>query len=187
MKVKLRILGIGAVVVLLLTMVAGAIGTGAWFTDQDVLGPNSLVAGTVNPRVKGLTFEISSAAAPGEMYGPFRVTFANDTDPNNLPVKYKISAKPMQQSVAGFYNKLNVVAYRRVNGRLSEVYRGPLSSMVIDPSMDPAMGNVAQGESHQWIFEFGIDSSAGNIYQGATLQFSLVYDSTQTGNPNWAE
>ena len=87
----------------------------------------------------------------------------------------------------GFFSKLNVVAYRRVNGRLNEVYRGPLSSMVIDPSMDPGMGNVAQGESHQWIFEFGIDSSAGNIYQGATLQFSLVYDSTQTGNPNWAE
>jgi hypothetical protein len=177
------------VVVLLLTMVAGAIGTGAWFTDQDVLGPNALSAGTVNPEVKGVTINLTNAE-PNKWYGPYSVTFANNSATSTLAVKYRISSRQSgPESIPVLYGKINVIAERKEGPGNNWVrhYSGPLDRLLIDPGMAPAMGNVPSGAEQEWRFGFQLDPSTGNVYQGARVGFDLVFDSTQTINPGWGE
>ncbi|HHX63833.1 MAG TPA: hypothetical protein GX702_02970, partial [Chloroflexi bacterium] len=45
---RLRVLGIGATTVLLLTLVTGVISTGAWFTGLNVMTGNTLAAGRLD-------------------------------------------------------------------------------------------------------------------------------------------
>ncbi|HHX63836.1 MAG TPA: hypothetical protein GX702_02985 [Chloroflexi bacterium] len=183
---KLRVLGIGAVVVLLLTMVAGAIGTGAWFTEQDVLGPNALAAGTVNPEVRGVTVLLTNAE-PGKWYGPYFVDFVNTPPNSTLPVKYRITSRMSYQSVSGFFGKINVVAELNEGNNWVRYYNGPLDRLMLDPSVCRAMANVPVGSAHQWRLGFQIDRSTGDQYQGAQVTFDLLFDSTQAINPGWEE
>jgi len=183
---KLKIfLPIAFVICLALILCFGAIGTGAWFTDQDKLVSNSIQAGTVNPEVRGVAFTVTNAK-PGVWDGPSTpITFFNHTNNSTLSVKYRIYDEPVSESVGGFYDKINIKVERKEGSSWVQYYSGPLKDLYIDPSICSAMASVPSGNSHDWQISLMVDASANNSYQGATATFNLIFDSTQDNNPGW--
>jgi len=187
MKRKKLFIILATAVVFVLVLAFGAIGTNAWFTDQDKSTDNLIQAGTVNPEVKGASFTINNAA-PDIWYGPSNpITFFNHTDNSTLTIKYKMSSEFVSQSIGGFYDKINIKAERREGDNWVEYYNGSLNSLAIGPGQCGAMANLSSGHSHEWRIWLQVDKSAGNSFQGAETTFNVIFDSTQENNPGWSE
>ncbi len=193
---KLRVLGVGALALLLLIMVSGVIGTGAWFTDQDVLADNALAAGYLDVTlVRGGKTNapiVLERIEPGQTYGPFPISIYNSS--STMPVKYRFYAANAQGALLDEIEM--VVAHSDCVSNPGDwtldpskiVFQGKVSEFYAD-SLDHAVGDgtLDINATHCWMIRFNFDESAGNEYQGAWVAFDLVLDATQPDNPGWGE
>lgn len=193
---RLRVLGIGATTVLLLTLVTGVISTGAWFTGLNVMTGNTLAAGRLDVMVRADHRSSSPIVLqemePGTWYGPYPITIYNPD--GGTPVKYRIFASKLGGRLA---EKLQTrLAYGRCTPHPGDWtrsperlrYVGPLSELYIESPITAAnRGVLPAKQSHCWMISFKVDESAGNEYKSAWATFSLVVEATQIENPNWGQ
>lgn len=178
----------------------GVIGaTQAYFTEQEVLGVNTLTAGKVDIDLRGdgvhsVLLGTSSGLAPG-IYGPglFHLEIYNQAGGvSTLPVKYRMTSQYVGESEPGYWDLIWVKVHHTNAGTANPaswpvVYQGLLKNLNLN-SVDNAIADYLDPNiTHVYYFEYGLDSTAGNEYQGANAQFNLIVDATQTNNPGWTE
>lgn len=188
MKVK-KVLPLLALALVVAIMVMGAVGSGAWFTDQETVAVQA-EAGDLDFVVSSTPISIANAE-PGEWYGPYVINVYNNQ--STMPIKYRFTADESSGSTA-LFNKLVVRAdsgYAPFPGGFGfgvDDFTGPLSTMSIDsPTYAVPSMYLGVNITHVWAFYFKVDESAGNDLQGAAVDFDVVVDGTQVGNPGWAE
>jgi hypothetical protein len=179
----------------LAVMAIGAIGSAAWFTDQDTATATASAA-TLDmhisvPSTKTFTF---TNMAPGTTEPLERFKIYNQG--STIPIQYRFDAVNTGGSL-DLYNKLTVEVKQGncVSGGDEMdpdhvVYSGLLKNMPLLYSMDPANAVVGGGimgvnNTHCWGLTFGLHSSAGNDLQGDTTTFNVVVDATQVENTSW--
>jgi hypothetical protein len=168
-EVKLRVLGVGALVLLLLIMVSGLIGTGAWFTDQDVLAGNALAAGYLDVQlIQGGTSTtpiVLDRIEPGRTYGPFPISIYNSG--STMPIKYRFYVANAQGALLDEIEM--VVAHSDCVDDPGDwtkdpskiVYQGKVSDFYAD-STNHAVGDgtLPVNSTHCWMIRFNFDESA---------------------------
>lgn len=181
-----------------------AIGaTSAFFTDQEILGTNSISTGKLDVELRGpfangivipidTTQSFEGGLVPGSEFGPYAISVYNKGwGLSTVPIKY--SWTPNYTSGSGMlYNKINIKVREGncdwiddawFNGQ-GYLYTGPLMSMPTNlTSGDPLGVNITRCT---W-FYFSLPTDAGNAYQGLTTQFDLILDATQVSNSGWTE
>lgn len=183
---------------------AVAIGaTRAYFTDQEVLGTNSISTGKLDVELRGdytdgiiipvdTTQTFEGGLVPGSEFGPYAITVYNKGwGESTVPVKYGWT--PRFTGGSGMlYNKIDVAvregncdwiddAWFEGDGYL---YQGALKDMPTNlSSLNPLGVNISRCT---W-FYFSLPTDAGNAYQGLNTQFDLVLNATQVENPGWAQ
>lgn len=194
------------VLALLAVVAAGAIGTQAWFTDQDT-AVNDLTAGRLDVELRGAdadgvvialdtTQYFKGGMRPGVPEGPYEIDVYNKGwGQSTMTIKYRWSENQTGGS-GPMYDKMNVEVRHSFCGTdpvgWPVIYSGPLDGMVID-SESPPSGTVLGGGhldpniTHCWAWWFELDSTADNTLQAANVQFDLVLDATQPENPGWTE
>lgn len=181
-------------------MAMGAIGSGAWFTDQEVVSPNTITAGKLDIKINaegGSTLPITlSDLEPGAWADPISLGVYNQNTPlSTMAVKYRFYDAGGSGSVAGFYGKINVRAAHTFAGTPGNwcespslvKYEGPLKDLLVESPTDAISPSLAVNNTHVWQLCFQVDSSAGNTFQGASATFDLVFDATQVDNPGWSQ
>lgn len=171
MKKHWKPISLVAVVVLLAVAALGVVGTGAWFTDQDVKAGNAVELGVLKPNLEGNPFTVA-AGQPGAICGTQEVVYKNNQ--STIDVKYRFSSK----FVSGNGDLYNLI-YVKVFKDSTLVNQGWLKDLNIGPE------TMAVNGAQTWKFEYAVHSSVGNWGQGASCSFNIVADSTQTINPGW--
>lgn len=184
---------------------SAAVGaTRAYFTGQGSSIGNTAAAGTIIllPGLNSAPIMAISGLEPGLFKYNVGDTFPNvnpELPANNLPMlhvqntgsltfKYRIHATFGSQSVGGFWDLLWVKAYRAEGGSYVKKWEGLLKNMDTNiGSFMSGVGNLPNGNAHDWRFDIGLDSTANNAYQGASSTFNFVVDATQPTNPGWTE
>ena len=126
----------------------------------------------------------------GAWDGPYEMKVYNQNTPvSTVDMKYKFYDKKESESVAGFYNKLNVkVDHYYCGGALANTWTGRLKDMNwISTVSSIGSGKLEPNITHCFELSFQLDSSAGNTFQGADAMFDVVVDGTQYINPGWTE
>jgi predicted ribosomally synthesized peptide with SipW-like signal peptide len=187
---------------LLLTIMAyGTVGTGAWFTDRDMIVGNTATAGKLDIDVRTggstvLPIELENIA-PGEWYGPYEIHVYNQNTPvSTMPVKYRFYDANSTETVGGFYDLMRVKVDHSHAGPNNCVgwptVFGPQPLGALDVrspahSIAAPSGELGVNITHVYCLYFKLHESAGNPYQGASATFDLVFDATQINNPGWTE
>ncbi len=192
-----KLLLIGIIMAVLCVMTVGAVGSAAWFTDQEMVVGNSLAAGKLDIKINaesGTTLPISVAnMEPGVWYGPYTIAIYNQNTPlSTMPCKYRFYDAMGSESVAGFYDKLRVEVYHSFAppggfGWGTPKWTGALKDLYIDSPTYAISASLGVNITHVYQLKFKVDESAGNVFQGASATFDLVFDATQVTNPGWAE
>ncbi len=172
-----------------------AIGaTGAYFTDQETVAGNTFTAGQVDIDIRGAcsTPQNFTNMAPGVWTAPCHYEIYNLA--NSLPVKYRFYNSKVSESVAGYYNKLNVIVRHTHAGTANPgswpiVYQGQLKNLLVDSTTTSGIISTSLGTNitHVYYMEFQLDPSTGNAYQAATATADFIFDATQTNNPGWSQ
>lgn len=176
--------------IILATLAIAGNATNAYFNDNLTVENNTFSSGTLNIVYSGTASTSLSLCdmEPGTWYGmndEYKLTLLNDNGNSTIDAKYRIRESLTSETEAGFYNKINVKAYRKQGGNWELKYDGKLKNFEVNPSNTPATGNLDVGETHRWKFEFQLDPTMGNQYQGDNAVFALHVDSTQKSNPGW--
>lgn len=184
-----RVLLLLALALVSALMLAGAVGSGAWFTDQEEI-PIQAEAGDLDFTLSANPINITNAE-PGVWYGPFVVNVYNNL--STMPIKYRFTAGQTGGSTP-LFDKLVVRAdsgfppFPSGFGYGTIDFTGAVNTMMVDSTTysvpSPTLGvNI----THVWAFYFKVDESADNSLQGASCTFDLVVDGTQVDNPGWSE
>ena len=176
------------VLLLLGVMGFGTVTSGAYFSDQDVQTGNAVNLGVLDPKWQpGAAFTVE-AAQPGVVAGTQEITFFSDPATTNLDIKYRLSAARTGGSQA-LYDLIWVTAEVSTDSGSSwtTCYNGWLKDMDINPANCRAgwMNAMKPNYSARWRFTYTPAASIGNNLQGASVEFSLIADSTQASNPGW--
>jgi len=168
--------------------------TGAYFTDQQVKGVNTISGGQIKLDIRGGSLPVTlTGVNPGEWTGPHQVEVYN-TSLSTTPIKYRFYDEKLTESVANLYNKLNVRVRHTHAGTPNPaawpvVYEGKLKDLMVNSETTPGIISSTLGINitHVYQLEFQLDSTAGNEFQNQTAEFNLVFDATQPANPGWTE
>jgi predicted ribosomally synthesized peptide with SipW-like signal peptide len=202
-KKKLAIFGALGLVVIALAI--GAVGSAAWFTDQDTVAVSG-TAGAINIDLSG---DASSPMTltnvlPGVYDNLKRVNVYN-TAGSTVGVKYRLTAAqtggsaPMWSALHVKVRHGNCVGPPPAEGHNNgqgTVYEGPIADLngtaaqvdnVTDPAVYPAPPGLGINITACYSFEFKLADDAGNALQSATVNFNIVADATQVQNPGWSE
>lgn len=175
-----------AAVSIVAVLSGGAIGSGAWFTDQDSVETNEVLLGALNPMITGAPFYVENAE-PGVAAGTQELRFVNSNLEYPTPtiaVKYRITAEYMSGDPQ-LYDQIGVRAQWHNGSSWQTAYDGPLSTMDINPTNWGPTANLPVGATHLWRFTYTPASTLDNLFQGHAAVFRLVFNSTQTANPGW--
>ena len=187
---KLNVLKSVATIAAVAVLAVGA--TGAYFTDQEIVAGNTFTAGQVDIDIRGAcsTPQSFTNMAPGVWTAPCEYQIYNQA--HSLPVKYRVSDNKVSESVAGYYNKINVrvLHSHAVTGMPAgwpTIWQGQLKNLMVDSTTTPGVISPTLGTNitHVYFLQFQLDPSTGNAYQGATATADLVFDATQIDNPGW--
>lgn len=191
---------------LLLILSVGVVAIGAtqaYFTDTETITNNIMTAGKVDIDLRGaaqhqilldVTQSFKGGLVPGS-YDPalFELDVYNQGwGVSTIPVKYRMTAQGVNQSVPGYWDLLWVKVHHTYAGTPNPaswpvVYEGLLKNLNLN-SVDNSISDFLDPNiTHVFYFEYGLDASAGNAYQGANAQFNIVVDATQSTNPGWTE
>ena len=201
MKKKLAIIIPVAIAICLAFVLIGAMGTGAWFTDQDKV-PSILTAGKLDIDLRGndsnginillgTTQDFKGGMEPYVWYGPYTIEIYNQGwGVSTIACKYAWTANFVSGN-GNMFNKLNVkirdgnVDWFTAGWYAGQgyIYNGPLSGVVnITPGI-VIVPNITRGAE----FYFQLDASADNSYQGVQTVFDLTLVATQVDNPGWSQ
>jgi hypothetical protein len=184
------------VTVLLLTLISGVIGTGAWFTDQDVLAGNSMAAGYLDISIRAGNATKSPIVLQGMEPGVWSQAFPINVynSGSTIPVKYRLLVSGHQGALMdqldvrlAHFHCLPVSAdWTRMPSRVK--YSGPLANMYVEsPTSAINKGVLEVNRTHCWMVSFKVRESAGNEYKNSWAGFDLVVEATQLDNPGWGE
>lgn len=186
------------VLVVAVAAVAG-MATYAYFTDQAVVAGNTYSAGTLDFTLNGEMTETQHVTLANmeptatEWTEPYRMKVYNKA--NSMDIKYRFADRFVSQSVAGFYDKLNV---KVVHGHCDGAYPGDVNptytwaGRLTDLNYDSITHSIGGGKllpniTHCFALYFQLDETAGNSMQGANAVADIVVDGTQFDNPGWTE
>jgi predicted ribosomally synthesized peptide with SipW-like signal peptide len=187
-RIAMSLMTIAAIAV----MAIGA--TGAYFTDQKVVAGNTFTAGRVQIQINGAGAapQTFTNMAPGVWTAPVEYQIYNLS--TSLPVKYYFEDRAVSESVAGYYDKINVIVRHTNAGTPNPagwpiVYNGTLRNLAVNSTGTPGIISPTLGTNitHVFYMQFELDPSAGNVYQGATATADFVFNATQDNNPGWTE
>lgn len=185
---------------LVAVMAFGAIGSAAWFTDQDT-DPVSLAAGKIKVELvgadaNGITVVLGSSEyfmgglAPGVWDGPYYVDVYNKGwGESTLPIKHRWTSQRTGGNTA-MWDLMKVRVYHgHCSGSLPNlVYEGLLKNLNLDSTTYAVGGGILNpGNTHCFKFKFMLKSSAGDSLQAKVVNFNLVLDATQEGNSGWGQ
>lgn len=179
-------------IVLAGTAVVGA--TSSYFTDKVEVSGNTFTAGRVDIKLNGAGAnpQTFTNMAPGVWTS--QVLYEVYNQANSLPVKYKFNAEKTSETVAGYFDKINVKVRHTFAGTPNPaswpvVYSGLLKNMVVDSTVTPGVISSTLGTNitHVYYMEFQLDPTTGNTFQGASAVAKFVFDATQSTNPGWTE
>lgn len=105
---------------------------------------------------------------------------------NNRPIKYRLRASELEESVAGMARLVSTrVSLPGTAASQGEtVWEGPLPDLMVtdwnrnSPDPPPSWPRI-------YVISFKLSDGAGNAYQGGSVEFNLVVDATQSSNPGW--
>ena len=191
----LRIVKSFLTIAIVATIAVGA--TGAYFSDNLTVPGNTLSSGTLDIVYNGSakTAITLGNMIPGQWYGDqaypdgdYKLTVINSKSTSTMAAKYRFREQ-LTSADNDLYSKINVRVYRHEMSGSTHLwvkyYDGPLSGMLVDPSICSYMANLPVGNAHDWKFAYQLDPSVDNSYQGRSVTFTLFADATQANNPGW--
>lgn len=166
---------------------ATAIGaTSAYFSDQEVLGVNTIRTGKVAIDLSDTSRINLWNIMPG-VWSPRQTFKVHNTDTNN-PVIYKFEDQYVNQSIPGMYSKMEVQIFNQWN---QLVYSGILANMIVKTT-SPNLGffptvspQLAPDATHTYYLQFRLNELTGNTFQNGWVQLNIVVDATQPGAIVW--
>lgn len=178
-------------VVVLAVGAIGVVGSAAWFTDTDTV-PATATAGTLDIDALTPASITLSDLEPGGAGVTVPVTFWNKSS-STMEAKYRIRAVKTDGPGA-LWNKLNVELQGVFCGTTNPVngapeFDGALKDLLVESPGNAGLQYQTLPPNTSACFEltFELDETAGNGAQGATVEFDVVIDATQTGNPGWSQ
>jgi len=195
MYAKKRLLA-ALLIVGLAVMAIGAVGSAAWFTDQATLNVTG-TAGQIDFKLSGDVSGKSPSIAldnlrPGVWTPQLEVNVYNQQPSTTMAVKYRFLSQFGSESVAGFFNHVNVQVFHTFCGTPNPttwpvVYNGTLNGLLVDSTVQAISPTLDVNITHCYYLSFSLATNTGNAYQGATTTFKIVYDATQPENPGWSQ
>ena len=177
-------------------MAIGAVGSAAWFTDEATLNVTG-TAGQIDFKLSGdVTGKSPSITLnnllPGVWTPQLEVSVYNQVPDTTTAVKYRFVSQPDTETVAGFFNSINVKVFHTFCGTINPpgwpvVYNGTLNGLLVDSTVDAISPTLALNDTHCYYLSFSLDPSTGNAYQGAVATFDIDYTATQPENPGWSQ
>jgi hypothetical protein len=180
-------LGLLLAALLAATMSFGIITSGAWFTDSDTVAVTA-TSGEIDIEANPVSFSVDDLM-PGTWSAPQEITVYNTAN-STTAVKYRITADPGTESVAGFFDALQVRIVQMHCGSSSPAntpVEGALSALSATNADSTHPAGLPINYTHCYDVSFGLLSTAGNVFQDQTATFDLVIDATQPENPGFSE
>lgn len=193
-RLLFSILSLGVVAVV-------AIGaTRAYFTDQDILGTNSISTGKVDVDIRGdfsqgivipvdTTQTFTGGMFPGREFGEYAIQVYNQGwGVSTTPIKYSWRAQYTGGS-SYLFDKIQVKVREGNCDWDPESAGNTLLDYIYIKNMGrvASLNDLAVNITRCTWFWFKLPTNADNSYQGLNTQFNLILDATQNDNPGWSE
>ncbi len=180
-----RRLGRRGLIVLLMALALGSLGTGAFslaiFTDTSA-SDGSFTAGTIDIATNPSTLFTVTNMMPGDS------TSATLTVQNNGTgqLRYAMTSSSTNADGKGLRDQLSLTVQPGTCPSVSgSIYSGALSATAFgNPAAGAQAGDrtLAAGSSEQLCFTASLPSATGNAYQGATTTATFTFNAEQTAN-----